>query len=132
MAIKIVACGFAALLAVQAPVNDLPNPYKTVADYFKMPAGRTWGSTGAVGVDKDGKTIWVGERCGANTCLNSKLDPILKFDASGTLVKSFGGGTMIFPHGLFVDKDGNVWVTDGQDNLPRRGRNDAPNAALPP
>ena len=47
-----------------------------------MPEGRTWGATSAVGVDKDGKSIWVGERCGANTCLDSKLDPILKFDAS--------------------------------------------------
>src|SRR4051794_18803254 len=78
------------------PTNDLPNPYRTVADYFKMPAGRTWGSTSAVDVDRDGKSIWVGERCGANSCLDSKLDPILKFDESGKLIKSFGAGTMIF------------------------------------
>jgi sugar lactone lactonase YvrE len=133
MALKITAGVFAALLSLQAqaPVNDLPNPYRTIADHFKMPEGRTWGSTSAVAVDKDGASIWVGERCGANSCLNSPLDSILKFDASGKLVKRFGAGTMIFPHGMHVDKDGNVWVTDGQDNLPRRGRNDAANAPLP-
>jgi streptogramin lyase len=39
---------------------------------------------------------------------------VLKFDASGKLVKSFGAGMLVFPHGIFVDRDGNVWVTDAQ------------------
>jgi sugar lactone lactonase YvrE len=97
-----------------APTNDLPNPYRTVADYFKLPAGRAWGSTSAVDIDKDGRSIWVAERCGANSCAGSTLDPILKFDASGALAKSFGSGMFIFPHGIHVDRDGNVWVTDAQ------------------
>ena len=25
---------------------------------------------------------------------------------------------LVFPHGIHVDRDGNVWVTDGQDNAP--------------
>ena len=107
------------------PVNDLPDPYRLEANYFKMPAGRTWGSTSAVEIDKDGRSIWVAERCGANSCLDApKVDIVLRFDPSGKLVKSFAAGTMIFPHGIFVDPDGNVWVTDGQDNAPRgeRGR----------
>jgi sugar lactone lactonase YvrE len=130
--ITVVAAAVLAFATQQAPVNDLPNPYKTIENQFKMPEGRTWGSTSAVGVDKDGRSIWVGERCGTNSCLDSKLDSILKFDASGTLVKSFGAGTMIFPHGMFVDRDGNVWVTDGQDNRPRRARGAPPNSPLPP
>ena len=58
--------------------------------------------------------IWVAERCGANTCAGSNLPPILEFDPSGKLLKSFGAGLMIFPHGFHVDADGNVWVTDAQ------------------
>ena len=73
-----------------------------------------WGSTSAVDVDRDGTSIWVAERCGANTCAGKMDPPILKFDQSGTLVKSFGGGMFVFPHGIAVDKDGNIWVTDGQ------------------
>jgi sugar lactone lactonase YvrE len=118
-----------------APTNDLPNPYETVANYFKMPEGRTWGSTSAVEIDRDGKSIWVAERCGANSCLNAPtVDTILHFDASGTLVKSFGAGMLIFPHGIFVDRDGNVWVTDGQDNgsRPQRGRANAEGAPAAP
>ncbi len=118
--------------APATPTNDAPNPYETVGNPFKMPEGRTWGSTSAVDVDKDGSTIWVGERCGANSCLNSTLDVVLKFDASGKLLKSFGSGLMIFPHGMHVDRDGNVWVTDGQDNLPRRAAGAPADTPLPP
>jgi sugar lactone lactonase YvrE len=95
-----------------APTNSLPNPYRTVEGWAKLPAGRAWGSTSAVEIDKDGRSIWVAERCSANSCAGSSLDPILKFDSSGTLVKSFGAGMLLSPHGIFVDQDGNVWVTD--------------------
>jgi DNA-binding beta-propeller fold protein YncE len=108
-----------------SPPNTLPNPYRSVENWAKMPAGRTWGSTSGVDVDPDGKSVWVAERCGAFAppslmkpgvpfaCDGSNLAPILKFDASGTLVQSFGAGLLLFPHGLHVDRDGNVWVTDG-------------------
>jgi sugar lactone lactonase YvrE len=94
------------------PTNSLPNAYETVADWAKMPEGRMWGSTSAVEIDKDGKSIWVAERCGANSCQDSMLDSILHFDEHGKLIKSFGAGMLIAPHGIFVDRDGNVWVTD--------------------
>jgi len=108
----------AAAQGVLQPTNNLPNPYQTIENYFKMPEGRTWGATSAVEIDRDGRSIWVAERCGANSCLDSILPIILQFDASGKLLRSFGEGMFIFPHGIFVDRDGNVWVTDGRDNAP--------------
>ncbi len=107
-----------------APTNSLPNPYRSIEDWAKMPEGRVWGSTSGVDVDRDGKSIWVAERCGKFAppsqmkpgqpfaCDGSSLDPILRFDASGKLVTHFGAGMFVFPHGLHVDPDGNVWVTD--------------------
>jgi len=113
------------------PVNDVANPYRTVEGWAKMPAGRTWGSTSAVEIDPDGQSIWVAERCGQNSCLGSSLPSILRFDRNGRLVRSFGAGTMVFPHGIDVDHEGNIWVTDGQDNRPRQARPGAPAAAEP-
>ena len=52
------------------------------------------------------------ERCGANTCIGSDLDPVLLFDPSGNLIKSFGAKTIAWPHGIHVDGDGNVWIAD--------------------
>jgi DNA-binding beta-propeller fold protein YncE len=121
--------------ATAAP-TDGPNPYETIEGFFKMPEGRTWGSTSAVDVAPDGKTIWVAERCGANRCVDAKgepspLDVVLKFDENGKLLASFGKGLFVFPHGIHVDRDGNVWVTDGSDNLPRRPQGAAADAPLP-
>src|SRR5215813_2422060 len=103
------------------PVNDPPNPYRTIEGWAKMPEGRSWGATSAVDIAPDGKSIWVAERCGANSCAGSSLPTVLKFDENGNLVKSFGAGMFIFPHGIHVDKEGNVWVTDG---VPPGGAND--------
>ena len=105
--------------ASMPPVNDLPNPYRTVEGWAKLGAGRTWGSTSAVDIDKDGRSIWVAERCGANSCATSPLAPVLKFDMSGKLVKSFGAGLIMSPHGIHVDQQGNIWVTDCSCTGPR-------------
>ena len=94
------------------PRNDLPNPYRTVENWAQLPDGRKWGSTSGVWIGPDGN-IWTYERCGGNSCVTSNLAPILEFDPSGKLLKNFGAGLFAFPHGLFVDKEGNVWVTDG-------------------
>ena len=118
--------------ARQVAQSDLPNPYRTVANALVLPDGRAWGSTSAVEIDRDGRSIWVAERCGANSCAASNLPSILKFDASGKLVKSFGAGVLLFPHGIFVDRDGNVWVTDGQDDAPRAQGTAANTLAGPP
>ena len=95
-----------------APVNDLPNPYRTIESWARLPEGRTWGSTSAVDVDRNGTSIWVAVRCSTNSCAGSTLDPILEFDSTGALVAHFGAGLLIAPHGIYVDRDDNVWVTD--------------------
>jgi streptogramin lyase len=100
------------------PTNTLPNPFERMENWARMPEGRTWGSTSAVAIDRDGQSVWVGERCGANTCRDSSLDPILKFDAAGNLVTSFGAGMIVWPHGIHVDYEGNVWITDAQSSIP--------------
>jgi sugar lactone lactonase YvrE len=99
-----------------APTNSAPNPYETIVGWAKMPEGRTWGSTSGVAPAKDGVSIWALDRCGANSCVGSTLDPILLFDKDGKLVRSFGSGMVQVPHGLWVDRDGNVWVTDWSNN----------------
>jgi DNA-binding beta-propeller fold protein YncE len=66
-----------------------------------------------VEVDPDGESIWTLDRCGSSSCTGSTVDPIQKFDRFGKLIRSFGAGLFSWPHGFFVDRDGNVWATDG-------------------
>jgi sugar lactone lactonase YvrE len=129
----------------EGPTNDAPNPYQTIQGWYKLPAGRKMGSTSAVDIDRDGKSVWMAERCGANSCLDratgqiKDVDPVLKFDENGNLVKSFGKGMFIAPHGIYVDKQDNIWITDYQDNGPLpagrgggRGRGAAPTGPIGP
>ena len=122
VALLVLGCATRFVLAQQGsePLNDAPNPYRTVENWAQLPEGRTWGSLSAVDIDKNGKTIWVAERCGGNSaCLESpNVDPILHFDASGKLIKSFGAGMLVSPHGIHVDRDGNIWVTDARAPTP--------------
>ena len=68
--------------------------------------------------------VWAYERCGAATagggpvdCDNTPLDPIFKFDRkTGAVLANFGKGVMVTPHGISVDKDGNVWIADFAGN----------------
>ena len=90
---------------------NLPNPYQTIRDFVTMPEGRKMGSTNAINVDAKGD-IWVFERCGANSCADSTVDPILEFDPSGKLIRSFGAGKFVFPHAIEFDHDGNLWIVD--------------------
>src|SRR5215467_6933899 len=101
----LVLAGSAATFA-QADPNLQPNPYTTVGPWGTLPEERAWGSTSAIDMAPDG-SIWVAERCGANTCAGSDLAPVLHFDASGKLLASFGAGMFVFPHGIFVDRSGN-------------------------
>jgi len=107
-----IAASLAGAQATPPPVNDLPNPYQTIEGWAKLPDGRAWGSTSAVAIAPDGRGVWVAERCGANNCVGSQLPSVYLFDANGTATRSFGAGLVLSPHGIEVDREGNVWVTD--------------------
>lgn len=112
---------FGAHVFTQGEVTDpaakpLPNPNPVVTkNWGELAGGRVWGSTAGVDIDPRDGHVWAYDRCGKNDCEGSTADPILKFDRNtGKLLKSFGGGQIVFPHGIHVDRDGNVWITDGR------------------
>lgn len=97
-------------------VNDAPTPYHMVSDWAHTP--RPWAQTNNVFVDaKD--NVWVFDRCEDGGCAASKVAPIWQLSPDGKVVKNFGAGMFIYPHAIITDKDGNIWVVDGQ---PKDGR----------
>jgi DNA-binding beta-propeller fold protein YncE len=105
-------------LAAQAPGphgprNDLPQPYRTTRDWGELPPGVKWAAVTAIEPAPDG-TIYVIHRCFANSCSGRPEAPILKYNATGKLLQSWGAGMFVFPHGATVDRDGNLWVTDAR------------------
>jgi DNA-binding beta-propeller fold protein YncE len=111
-----------AALAVRAqdiaPVNSGANPYRVIRDWAKLTLeDRAWGGSNGVAIDRDGKTVWATDRCVASPvpgCLGSKANPVHHFDDQGREIRSFGAGLLVWPHGIHIDRDGNVWVTDAR------------------
>jgi sugar lactone lactonase YvrE len=105
--------------------TELPNPYRLVEGWPTLPAtmnGGHWGEVIRVDIDRKGN-VWVFHRCfntipaGHATCIErgDSNPPILEFDPSGKLLKSFGVGLFAYPHGFTLDRDGNVWASDVND-----------------
>jgi len=94
--------------------NDYPNPYHIQEGWAQL--GRSFGGVSAVDMDPDGKSVWVFERCGLadDGCAKNKtLDPVLEFDANGKLIRHWGAGNFLYPHGIFVGRDHHVWLVEG-------------------
>jgi streptogramin lyase len=91
-------------------------PYRLVEGWAQLPYGvDAWGQT--IGLDMDGDgNLWVFHRCFSTSCDQGRenVTPVLKYDPSGRLVDSWGDGMFIWPHGFFLDADGNVWTTDAR------------------
>jgi DNA-binding beta-propeller fold protein YncE len=73
-----------------------------------MPAGWKFGRVSAVAVNSK-REVLAFQR-------GPKADPIVIFDEKGTYLRSFGKGMFGNPHGLRVDKDDNIWITDNGDH----------------
>jgi sugar lactone lactonase YvrE len=121
--IAVAAIAMSAVPTYAQDANSAPNPYRLEEGWAKQPMGRGNGSTIGLNVDRDGKSMWIYDRCGGNSCEGSQIAPLNKYDASGRVVASLGAGMTVFPHGLFVDKDDNVWITDGRADKDKKKGN---------
>ncbi len=102
-------------LPVTALAQDIPSPYGKPENQWASPEGvdAKWGSTAGIERGPRGE-IWAIDRCGANSCDGSDRGAVIQLDMNtGKAIKSLGAGLFVFPHGLHVDRSGNVWVTDG-------------------
>ena len=92
------------------------SPYRLVDGWAQLPNGvDAWGQT--IGLDMDGDgNLWVFHRCFSTSCNGGRenVTPVLKYDPSGRIVDRWGEGMFIWPHGFFLDPDGNVWTTDAR------------------
>jgi sugar lactone lactonase YvrE len=100
----------AAGLAAGAQNPSLPNPYRESENWAKLPAGAK--PEGVVGA---GSIIEVDPAANGDIWVFRRADPpILRVNPSGTVVKAFGDGLFVQAHGMAVDREGSVWVTDAQ------------------
>ncbi|HVZ27288.1 MAG TPA: hypothetical protein VG798_01405, partial [Rhizomicrobium sp.] len=97
------------------PTLSVPSPFEMPEyNWGKTLDGKPWGSTSGIDVDPQGH-VWAIGRCGANTCDGSTIAPVYELDlATGKPVKAIGAGLFAWPHGFAIDRQGNLYVSDGQ------------------
>lgn len=131
-----------AIAGLQVVAHTQMNPYRLVDGlqagkgpgrlgeaWPKLPGGRQVGSPAGMDVDRDGESLWAALRCGNDdtprgsqtNCDNSDLDPIVRFDKDGNVTKMFGSRMFSWPHGLHVDRDGNIWIAEAGTPKPKPG-----------
>src|SRR5262245_44261929 len=106
--------GFTALVVVAlvaGAVAQTPAPTNTNWDVLpswgQLPAGTTWGAASQVATTKEGQIV-----------VFRRMNPsFFVLNPDGTFVKSWGDTPYKLAHGIRIDKDGFIWVTDNSDNI---------------
>jgi len=76
--------------------------YRVVPHWAKIPSDLTLGPVSAVATDAADRVF---------VCHRAKR-PVLVFDRDGTFLRSWGDEHLKTPHGLRIDREGHVWLTD--------------------
>lgn len=94
-------CGVAHLIAVAALADDAL-VFVPIKDFPKLPADYSLGPCSAVAANSKGEMF----------LFHRGKHPILCVDADGKLLRSWGDDLIGKAHGLRIDRQDNVWVTD--------------------
>ena len=96
-------------LALALPAAQSNVTYRRVEGWAPAPGGTSWGQVPGMAIDGTGR-LFVFRR---------GEPPVVELDAEGRVLKTWGEKAFIWPHGMRVDRDGYLWITDGRD---REGR----------
>ena len=105
----------AACDAAVPPREEVPK-LAVDASWPTIPADAKFGEVSAVDVDAAGN-VWVLHRAGRKWEEPFPREPIaeptvFKFSPEGRLIAQWGAGVFIMPHGISIDPEGKVWITD--------------------
>lgn len=84
-------------------------PFQSVG-FVEFPKDVELGAVSAVAIGKDDE-IYILQRGAV---------PLLAFDKNGKFLRSWGQGLFKVPHGLRVDREGNIWTTDNGNHVLRQ------------
>jgi len=98
--LPVVALAFFGLLGV----CRAEEPYKLAENWGPHLHGMQWGETAGLTIDSEGRLF----------AFTRTSTHIVEFDASGNVLKTWGEGLFVYPHGIRVDRNGFLWITDAR------------------
>lgn len=99
------------------PLSDSGARYEVDPHWPALPVGTSLGLCAGIGVDSHGRVFVFhrNERAWSNPFPTEPItDPTVAIldGQTGKLLESWGAGQFIMPHGLSLDREDNVWLTD--------------------
>jgi DNA-binding beta-propeller fold protein YncE len=94
------------MLAMSSSVDCFAaeQPYMLVEDWGPHLHGIEWGETAGLTIDATDRLY----------AFTRKPTPVVEFDVAGQVLKRWGEGLFVYPHGIRVDRDGFLWLTDAR------------------
>ena len=86
------------------PSDTDAGSYRLVPNWGPLPAGMEWGEVPGMTIDAGGRVF----------AFHRAEPPVVEFDASGKVLKTWGEKMFVWPHGIRVDRNGFLWLTDGR------------------
>ncbi|HEX3644669.1 MAG TPA: amidohydrolase family protein [Vicinamibacterales bacterium] len=92
------------LMPGHTPVDSDAGGYRIVPDWGRLPAGMQFGEVPGMTIDAAGRVF----------AFTRAEPPVIEFDPSGKVLKTWGEKMFVWPHGIRVDRYGFLWITDGR------------------
>jgi N-acyl-D-amino-acid deacylase len=92
------------LMSGHTPADADAGAYRVVSDWVRLPSGLRFGEVPGMTIDGSGHVF----------AFTRAEPPVIELDASGHVLKTWGEQMFVWPHGIRVDRDGFLWMTDGR------------------
>ena len=91
--------------------GDQAFTYRIVSNWAKIPKGWNFRTVAAVAVDRQ-DNVYAFHRGGDH--------PLIVFDRDGNVIRTWGDGTFVRPHGLHIGPDDSIYCTDDRNQVVRK------------
>jgi DNA-binding beta-propeller fold protein YncE len=102
-------CALAITAAAQSNAK-----WEVLPSWGQLPAGANWGAPSQVSTTPEGQIVF----------FRRMVPSFFVFNPDGSFVKSWGDAPYKLAHGIRIDKDGFIWVTDNSDNFVQKFSSD--------
>lgn len=102
--VRATVCAGAFVLVAAVGSRAAGSGYQLVTGWGPLPGGQEWGEVTGVAVDARNTIVAV----------RRSEPPIIELNPAGKILKTWGEHMFVWPHGVRVDKDGFLWITDGR------------------
>lgn len=104
---KFLCASIAAVVLAAPSIAQTNTSWEVLHDWGNLPDGMEWGPASQISATPDGRIV----------VLRREAPNFYVLDPDGNLLDSWGDDVFALAHGIRVDSNGFIWVTDNSDNV---------------